>query len=95
MTIRIDPGTAVAIAGAHVGAADGIDDLAESMPGAVAGGEGAADLTEILAVVAEAAGMFAGINRATAEMVTSAVQDLEVTDEDVAVTFDRLASVVR
>lgn len=35
------------------------------------------------------------INRGSGEMVTSAILDLQVTDEDVAVTFDQLASEVR
>lgn len=95
MTIRIDPRSAEGIQSAHVDAADGIDDLAGSIPESVDGGEGAPDLTGILAVVADAAGTLAMINRASSEMVTSAILDLQVTDEDVASTFEQLASEVR
>lgn len=95
MTIRIDPISAEGIQRAHTDAAEGIDDLAGSIPKSVDGGEGATDLTGILAVVADVAGTLAMINRASAEMVTSAILDLQVTDEDVAVTFDQLASEVR
>lgn len=87
MTLRLDAGTAEAVAGRQESAASDIDDSAPTMPGSIDGGEGTAHLMEIVAAVAQTSGEIAAISSAVGAQVRDCATDLGLTEAEVAAAF--------
>lgn len=93
MTIRLDPGTADAVAGRHEAAAEAVDAAAPSGPKAVDAGYGEGHVLDILAAVCETAGEIALVNVGIAQLVRDVVDDMGMTEAAIATEFDQMARI--
>jgi hypothetical protein len=93
--IRLDAGTAEAVAGCHDRASTSIEDTASSMPRAVDGGEASALLSRIVAGVATTAAGLADVGRAAAVVVRDVDGELAETEAEVASVFRDMTKEIR
>lgn len=94
MTLRLDAGTAEAVAGRHDAAAQAIDDAAPTAPGTVDAGYGSAYVQEILSAVSETAGEVALLNVGVGRLVRDVVDSIGLTDDEVGAQLDRMKALV-
>ncbi len=90
MTIQLSEETEEQLAELHEDAAAGITGLAGSVPTAVDGGHGTADVLAIIAAVVATADDIALVNEAAAAQVRAVGQELGTTDDQVASGFDAM-----
>lgn len=89
--IELSQATEDALVGHHDAASTGITDLADSVPTEVDGGLGTPELLAILSAAVETADELAQVNELLAATVKAVHDNLQLTDESLAGSFEQVA----